>query len=87
LKYIVNEFRETPKLSDFAIIRHLGEGRFGAVSMVVHKDSNFVFALKCVKKSVIKANKIEKQFIMELKIQMYLSHPNILKLYGVFDDA
>lgn len=23
---------------------------------------------------------------MEIKLQLYLSHPNILKLYGVFDD-
>ena len=27
------------------------------------------------------------QFISEIKIQMFLDHPNIVKLYGFFDDA
>lgn len=27
------------------------------------------------------------QFINEIKIQMFLDHPNIVKLYGCFDDA
>ena len=27
-----------------------------------------------------------KQFIMEIKLQLYLNHPNVLKLYGAFDD-
>lgn len=26
------------------------------------------------------------QFINEIKIQMFLDHPNIVKLYGFFDD-
>lgn len=26
------------------------------------------------------------QFIREVKIQMYLNHPNIIKMYGCFDD-
>ena len=26
------------------------------------------------------------QFIREMKIQLYLSHPNIIKMYGYFDD-
>lgn len=27
------------------------------------------------------------QFLNEIKIQMFLDHPNIVKLYGFFDDA
>ncbi|TXH58747.1 MAG: hypothetical protein E6Q89_03005 [Bacteroidia bacterium] len=26
------------------------------------------------------------QFIRELKIQAYLNHPNIIKMYGFFED-
>jgi serine/threonine protein kinase len=47
-----------PSLQDFAIIKHLGEGRFGAVSMAIHKYSGLLVALKRVKKSVIKAHKL-----------------------------
>ena len=28
-----------------------------------------------------------KQLKQEIKIQLYLDHPNILKMYGFFDDA
>lgn len=27
-----------------------------------------------------------KRFILEVKINFYLDHPNISKLYGIFDD-
>jgi aurora kinase len=68
------------------MIKHLGEGRFGAVSMAIHKKSGLLVALKRVKKSVIKAHKLENQFVMEMKMQLFFKHPNILKLYGYFHD-
>jgi serine/threonine protein kinase len=30
--------------------------------------------------------RVRNQFIREVKIHMYLNHPNIAKLYGFFDD-
>ena len=44
-----------------------------------------ILAIKKIRKD--KAKVILEQFINELKIQLYLSHPNIVKLYGFFDDA
>ncbi len=29
---------------------------------------------------------MQEQFLMEIKMQFYLNHPNILKLYGVMKD-
>jgi hypothetical protein len=29
---------------------------------------------------------MQEQLLMEIKMQFYLNHPNILKLYGVFSD-
>jgi serine/threonine protein kinase len=29
---------------------------------------------------------MENQLLMEIKMQFYLNHPNILKLYGIFKD-
>lgn len=76
-----------PTLNDFVIIKNLGEGRFGAVSMAIHKFTGLLVAIKKVKKSVIKAHKLENQFTIEMKMQLFLNHPNILKLYGYFDDS
>jgi len=39
-----------------------------------------------MEKKLIKDEGIIEQFIRELKIQMYLSHPNVIKTYGYFDD-
>lgn len=43
-------------------------------------------ALKVIEKAVIREEDIVEQFLREVKIQMFLSHPNIVKLYGCFDD-
>lgn len=40
-----------------------------------------------IEKKLIKEEEIVDQFIRELKIQMYLNHANIIKMYGFFDDA
>ena len=39
-----------------------------------------------LEKKLLKDEDIVEQFIRELKIQMYLNHPNIIKMYGYFDD-
>ncbi len=36
---------------------------------------------------MIKSHWMIDQFILEVKIQHYLNHPNILSLHGYFDDA
>lgn len=86
LKSVKKDSVRPSQLDDFIIIKHLGEGRFGSVSMAVHKTSGFFVALKKVKKAVIKAHKLQNQFTMEMKMQLFLNHPNLLKLYGYFDD-
>lgn len=43
-------------------------------------------ALKMIEKAQLVKEDIILQFIREVKIQMFLSHPNIIKMYGCFDD-
>lgn len=43
-----------------------------------------VFALKKIRKEAVRF--MIDQFITELKIQQYLSHPNLVKIYGYFCD-
>ena len=45
-----------------------------------------IFALKCMQKKRIHQENYITQFLRELKIQMYLDHPNIIKCFGFFDD-
>jgi aurora kinase, other len=43
-------------------------------------------ALKMIEKKIILEEEIIEQFTRELKIQQFLNHPNIIKMYGYFDD-
>jgi len=45
-----------------------------------------VVGLKVVEKRRIIKDNFMTQFIRELKIQKFLEHPNIIKVYGVFSD-
>lgn len=40
-----------------------------------------------MEKKLLHEEEITSQFIREVKIQMFLNHPNIIKMYGCFDDA
>lgn len=40
-------------LNDFATIKHLGKGKFGNVSMVMHKPTGLLCAMKALEKSAI----------------------------------
>lgn len=51
-----------------------------------HILTNSVFALKQIKKESVIKNKMQEQFLMEIKLQSFFNHPNILKLYGFFSD-
>lgn len=55
--------------------------------LVKEKVTNFICAVKIIEKNLLKEEEITEQFIRELKIQLFLSHPNIIKMYGYFDDA
>lgn len=74
------------KLSDFKIGKSKGEGKFGQVFVAWHKATASLFALKKIPKDTIKQHMMEDQLVLEIKLQAYLNHPNILKLYSFFAD-
>lgn len=78
-----NNFEE---VNGFILGKKLGEGRFGSVFQATHKNTGFIVALKKISKSLIKSNNMVDQFTLELRIQSYIHHQNVLGLYGFFDD-
>lgn len=42
--------------------------------------------MKKIKKDQIKTNNLINQFMVEIKVQLMFNNPNVLKLYGFFDD-
>lgn len=76
------------KIDDFHVYKDpIGSGRFGKVYLVKHKQTRTIFALKKMSKRMIKSLKMIHQVTLEIKLQMFLDHPNITKMYGFFDDS
>lgn len=80
-------------IKNFTIVRKLGKGRFGNVyfaqyttSLFRDKATHTTVALKTISKRVILDNNMIGQLAQEIKIQTFLSHPNLLKMYGFFSD-
>jgi serine/threonine protein kinase len=42
--------------------------------------------MKVIQKTKILSENFLEQFIREIKIQLFLDHPNIIKIYGLFSD-
>jgi serine/threonine protein kinase len=74
-------------INDFILGKNLGEGKFGTVFQAYEKRTKSIYALKKIPKSMIKSHWMIDQFILEVKIQNFCNHPNILSLHGVFEDT
>jgi len=76
-----------PKISDFNMIKELGEGSYGRVLLVQHNKTNATYALKAIEKRLLLINIEEKnQFLREVQIMYKIHHPNVVKLFGHFED-
>ena len=67
------------------MMKKLGAGKSGEVFAARHTKSNFLVALKKIPKDIVDAKTLT-QLIREIKIQSFLNHPNIAKLYNFFSD-
>ena len=75
-----------PKLSDFTIIKELGSGSFGHVLLAQHKITQVKYAIKAIdKRSNVNIQEMP-YFIREIEIMYRVHHPNVVKLFGHFED-
>jgi serine/threonine protein kinase len=74
------------KISDFKILKELGTGSFGKVFLVQHKKTNVLYALKVIDKRKILNEQERDDLIREVEIMYKIHHPNIVKLFGHFED-
>jgi len=76
-----------PKRNDFKVLEHLGEGSVGAVSKVQHNTSGKIYAMKTIQKKRILAHDLGAQILSEVKTQLVIKHPNLLRCMDYFEDA
>ena len=75
-----------PKLSDFTVIQELGSGSFGHVILAQHKITQVKYAIKAIDKRNTVNIKEMPYFIREIEIMYRVHHPNVVKLFGHFED-
>ena len=85
-KSAVEGLEHEPQKTDFNFIKKLGEGSFGTVYLVSHKKTKAIYAIKAIDKSVPENLEQKANFNREIEIMYKLNHPNIVKLYGHFED-
>ncbi|CAG9327699.1 unnamed protein product [Blepharisma stoltei] len=73
-------------LSELAIVKLLGRGRFGIVHLVVHKDNKRLYMLKSINRKKIEEYHIQENLILERNILLQMDHPNVIKLVKTFKD-
>ena len=75
-----------PKISDFTLIKEIGTGSFGRVLLVQHKITKAQYAIKAIDKRN-RTNYNERfYFRREIEIMYRVHHPNVVKLFGHFED-
>ena len=75
-----------PRITDFTLIKELGVGSFGRVLLVQHNVTQAQYAIKAIDKR-IKDNIEEKPYFRrEVEIMYRIHHPNVVKLFGHFED-
>eukprot|EP00602_Paraphysomonas_sp_CaronLab_P010418 CAMPEP_0185025144 /NCGR_PEP_ID=MMETSP1103-20130426/8214_1 /TAXON_ID=36769 /ORGANISM="Paraphysomonas bandaiensis, Strain Caron Lab Isolate" /LENGTH=758 /DNA_ID=CAMNT_0027558279 /DNA_START=58 /DNA_END=2331 /DNA_ORIENTATION=+ len=65
----------------------LGAGTFGRVSLVQHKTTKEVYALKAMIKAEIVMHKQQSNVVQEKNVMLQANHPFILRLHTTFKDS
>lgn len=61
-------------------------GAYGQVKLVTHKKSGMVRAVKQIRKKLVQKDDEESNLFEEVNILLSLDHPNIVKLYHLYED-
>ena len=83
---VLQGLEQEPKITDFTLLREIGEGSFGRVLLVQHNLTQAQYAIKAIDKRN-KDNQDEKEYFRrEAEIMYRIYHPNVVKLFGHFED-
>ena len=83
---VIRGLESEPKIKDFEIIKELGFGSFGRVFLAKHRITKAQYAIKVIDKKN-KTNIEEKPYFRrELEVMYKIHHPNVVKLFGHFED-
>ena len=67
---------------EYDLKEKLGEGSFGTVYKVIQRKTNYLRAVKAIKKKYVEKN----EFLNEIELLKTVDHPNIIKLFDCYYD-
>lgn len=70
----------------YKILNKLGQGTFGSVYRVLHRETEQIRAMKMIKISTIKLQDDDQVFLKEIEILRKIDHINVIKIYEYFKD-
>ena len=71
-------------LSDFDIKKQIGEGGFGKVFLVEHKETKLLYAMKSIRKDLIIELNYIKNLTTEKNVLQQSDHPFLVNMEYVF---
>ena len=83
---VLEGLESEPKISDFTLIKELGVGSFGRVLLVQHNITQAKYAIKAIDKRNKTNIQEQPYFRREIEIMYRVHHPNVVKLFGHFED-
>ena len=83
---VLKGFEPEPKITDFTLIKELGVGSFGRVILVQHNKTQAQYAIKAIDKRNTTNIQEKPYFRREIEIMYRIHHPNVVKLFGHFED-
>jgi serine/threonine protein kinase len=83
---VVKGLESESKITDFKVLKMLGEGSFGKVHLVTHKKTAATYAIKSIDKRNNKNQEGKPYFRREIEIMYKVHHPNVVRLFSHFED-
>ena len=83
---VLKGLESEPKITDFTLIKELGVGSFGRVLLVQHNGTQAQYAIKAIDKRNKENLEEMPYFRREIEIMYRIHHPNVVKLFGHFED-
>ncbi len=72
-------------IDEFIIIEEIGKGGYGIVNLVEHKNTKKKYAIKSAFRYKKGKDKTARTYL-EIKVLQKLRHPNVVKIFGWFED-
>ena len=80
-----NKYKKASKISNYEIIKTIGEGTFSKVKLGIHIPTGEKVAIKILEKSKIEDNEDLQCINREISFLKNLSHPNIISIYEIIE--